>query len=196
MTFYNNSAVDWFFNEETQWQAGFRALRDIILEVDLEETLKWGVPCYTLNGKNVVLIHGFKTYFAILFMKGALLADPEGILIQQTENVQSSRQIRFESLEEVLLRKETIINYVKEAVQLEQAGKKVELKTVREYPVPEELNEKFEELPELKEAFEKLSGGRQRAYLLHFASAKQRKTRMSRIEKYMPQILDGKGMDD
>lgn len=192
-----NPAVNWFFNEEGQWREAFQVLRNIVLDEDeLEETLKWGVPCYTLNGKNVVLIHGFKAYFGMLFVKGALMADTDGLLIQQTENVQSGRQIRFESVAEVAEKEESIRRYVKEAIELERSGKKVALKAVKEYPIPEELNEAFKEMPQLKEAFDQLSGGRQRAYLLHFASAKQAKTRISRIEKYTPQILAGKGMDD
>lgn len=191
-----NPKVDFYFNKSSQWQEAYGHLRAMILDCGLTEELKWGVPCYTLEDKNVVLIHGFKEYCAILFMKGALMEDTKGILIQQTENVQSARQIRFTSAEEIIKLKATIKAYVKEAIKVEKAGLKVELKKTAEYAMPEELQSKLDKDADLKKAFLALTPGRQRGYIFHFSQAKQAKTREARIEKYIPQILDGKGIDD
>ena len=191
-----NPQVNWFFNKQGKWQEAFQELREIILECGLKEELKWGCPCYTHQKSNIVLIHGFKDYCALLFMQGALLKDPKKIMVQQTKNVQSARQIRFSGIEDILKNKATIKAYVKEAVKNDKAGLKVEMKATTEYEIPEEFQTAIGEMPELKAAFYKLTPGRQRAYLLHFASAKQSKTRMDRVEKYIPKILDGKGLDD
>jgi uncharacterized protein YdeI (YjbR/CyaY-like superfamily) len=162
----------------------------------LIEELKWGVPCYTFQGSNVVLIHGFKEYCALLFHKGALLNDAEGVLIQQTENVQSARQIRFTNLQEIIELSKVLKSYVFEAIEVEKAGLKVELKKTKEYDIPEEFQVKLDADPGLKEAFYSLTPGRQRGYLLHFSAAKQAKTREARVEKLIPQILSGKGLND
>lgn len=191
-----NPKVDAVLKKEKTWREEFEKLRAIALECSLTEELKWGWPCYTYQGSNVVLIHGFKTYCALLLFKGALLKDPKGILIQQTENVQAARQIRFTRLSEIVERKSTLKDYIQEAVALEKAGVKVDFKKASEFKIPEELKNKFAEMPGLKTAFEGLTPGRQRAYLLHFSAAKQSKTREARIEKYTPRILRGKGIDD
>lgn len=191
-----NPKVDFYFTKAKQWQDEYSKLRVIILDCGLTEELKWGVPCYTYEGKNVVLIHGFKEYCAILFHKGALLKDPKGILIQQTKNVQATRQIRFTNMHDVLDLQPAIKAYIKEAIAIEKSGAKVELKETREFEMPVELKAVLEANPKLKKAFEALTPGRQRGYLLYFSSAKQAKTRQARIEKYMPQILAGKGLDD
>lgn len=191
-----NPKVDWFFNKDTQWQKEYQRLRTIILDCGLTEELKWGQPCYTLSTKNIVLIHGFNEYCALLFMKGALMNDPKGILIQQTENVQSARQIRFTNLQEIVDLEADLKLYVREAIEVEKSGAKVEFKETKEFFMPEELKEKFDEMPELKQAFEALTPGRQRGYLLHFSAPKQSKTREARIEKCVPQILEGKGLND
>ncbi|WP_057938293.1 YdeI/OmpD-associated family protein [Algoriphagus resistens] len=191
-----NTKVDFFFDKPTQWQKEYRQLRALVLDCGLTEELKWGVPCYTFQGSNIVLIHGFKEYCALLFHKGALLQDAEHILIQQTENVQSARQIRFTDVKEIIDIKSLLKSYIFEAIEVEKAGLKVELKKTKEYPVPEEFQVKLDENPELKAAFEALTPGRQRGYLLHFGSAKQAKTREERIEKLIPQILNGKGLND
>lgn len=191
-----NPKVDFFFEKPTQWQKEYRQLRALVLDCGLTEELKWGVPCYTFQGSNVVLIHGFKEYCALLFHKGALLQDAEHILIQQTENVQSARQIRFTDVKEIVEIKSLLKSYIYEAIEVEKAGLKVELKKTKEYKIPEEFQVKLDEIPELKAAFEALTPGRQRGYLLHFASAKQAKTREERVEKLIPQILNGKGLND
>lgn len=191
-----NPKVDFFFNKATQWQQEYEQLRKIVLDCGLTEELKWGVPCYTLNDKNVVLIHGFKEYCALLFMKGALMADPEGILIQQTENVQSARQIRFTSVQEIKKLTPVLKTYIYDAMQVEKAGLKVALKKTKDYEMPEEFQHKLDEVSGLKAAFEALTPGRQRAYIFHFSQPKQAKTRLARVEKYVQQILDGKGLDD
>ncbi len=191
-----NPKVDFYFNKASQWQKEYGELRKIILDCGLTEELKWGVPCYTFEGKNVVLIHGFKEYCAILFMKGALMPDAKGILIQQTENVQSARQVRFTSAEEIVKLKATIKVYVNEAIKIERSGLKVELKKTAEYEVPEEFQSKLDKDKNLRSAFEALTPGRQRAYIYYFSQAKQSKTREARVDKYIPQILDGKGLDD
>lgn len=191
-----NPKVDFYFRKAEKWQAELEKLRVIILDCGLTEELKWGVPCYT-NGKgNVVLIHAFKDYCAMFFTKGALLTDPEGILVQQTENVQGGRQIRFSDLRDIVAMERTLRAYVHEAAEIEKTGLKVALKKVADFDIPEEFMKKLDEMPSLRTAFDALTPGRQRAYLLYFGSAKQAKTRESRIGKYIPHILDGKGMDD
>lgn len=189
-----NSKVDWFFNKDTKWQDEYKHLRKICLECGLNEELKWGCPCYTFEGSNIVLIHGFNDYCALLFHKGVLLKDPEDILIQQTENVQSARQIRFTSVQEIVELESVIKAYIGEAVEVEKAGLEVDFKKTEEFDIPEEFQEKLDENPDLKKAFEALTPGRQRGYLLHFSGAKQSKTRERRVEKYIPKILDGKGL--
>ncbi|MDB5139926.1 MAG: hypothetical protein JWR12_1842 [Mucilaginibacter sp.] len=191
-----NPKVDFFFNKAKQWQEEYEKLRMIALDCGLTEELKWGCPCYTLNKQNIVLIHGFKEYCAFLFFKGALLNDNHGILIQQTENVQSARQIRFVNLREIVELEAVLKAYIYEAIEVEKAGLKVALKTTAEFNVPAEFQYKLDHIPALKTAFEALTPGRQRGYLFHFSQPKQSKTREARVEKYIPQILDGKGLDD
>ena len=191
-----NPKVDWFFTKASKWQEEYSELRMLILDCGLTEELKWGCPCYTIEKSNIVLIHGFKNYCALLFMQGALLKDPKGILIQQTENVQSARQMRFTNIQEILKSKSTIKAYIKEAVKIDKAGLKVELKKTTEYKIPVEFKTVLDDMPELKTAFQSLTPGRQRGYLLYFSTAKQSKTRENRIEKYLQQILDGKGLED
>ncbi|GGC14214.1 hypothetical protein GCM10011386_02360 [Parapedobacter defluvii] len=191
-----NPKVDWFFNEDSKWKREYAALRRIILDCGLTEELKWGQPCYTFHRKNIVLIHGFKEYCALLFFKGALLKDDHGILIQQTENVQAARQIRFTTVKEITALEQTLKAYVHQAVEVEKAGLKVPLKKTEDFTIPEELQQKLEEFPALKTAFKALTPGRQRAYIFYFSQAKQSKTRESRIEKYIPKILEGKGLMD
>jgi uncharacterized protein YdeI (YjbR/CyaY-like superfamily) len=191
-----NPKVDWFFNKATKWQEAYEQLRTIVLDCKLTEELKWGCPCYTLNESNIVLIHGFKDYCALLFMQGALLKDPKGILIQQTVNVQSARQIRFTHVDEIMKLKTSLKTYIKNAIEVEKSGVKVELKKTSEFKMPEEFQNVLNDMPELKKAFYKLTPGRQRGYLLYFSSAKQIKTREARIEKCIQAILDGKGLDD
>lgn len=191
-----NPKVDWFFNKPTKWKEEYAALRTIALDCRLTEELKWGVPCYTLQNSNIVLIHGFKNYCAFLFHKGALLKDEKGVLIQQTENVQAARQIRFTGIDEINRLKKVLKAYIKEAIALEKAGVKVEMKETSEFKMPEEFRNVLEDMPELKKAFYALTPGRQRGYLLYFSSAKQSKTRESRIEKYVDKILNGKGLED
>ncbi|MEO6850536.1 MAG: YdeI family protein [Mucilaginibacter sp.] len=191
-----NPKVNWFFDKDTTWQEEYEKLRMICLDTGLVEELKWGCPCYTYQNSNIVLIHGFKEYCALLFMKGALLNDTHGILIQQTENVQSARQIRFTNLQEIADTEPLLKAYIYEAIELEKAGLKVVLKKPTEFKIAEEFQSKLDHIPSLKAAFEALTPGRQRGYLLHFSQAKQSKTREARIEKYIPQILAGKGLDD
>jgi len=191
-----NPKVDFFFSKGKPWQPEFEKLRTIILGCGLTEELKWGVPCYTFENSNIVLIHGFKEYCAILFVKGALLKDPQGVLIQQTEHVQSARQIRFTKVPEIVALEATLKAYIQEAIQVEKAGLKVEYKPASEYSMPEEFINKLEGVPGLQDAFEALTPGRQRGYLLYFSAPKQSKTRAARIEKYIPQILNGKGLND
>ncbi len=191
-----NTKIDPFFNKAKQWKEEFGKLREIVLDCELTEDFKWMHPCYTYDGKNVVLIHGFKEYCALLFHKGALLRDPHGILIQQTENVQAARQLRFTSAEQIEEMQLIIKTYIDEAIEVEKAGLQVEFKKTSDYEVPEELENKFVEIPDLKTAFEALTPGRQKGYLYYFSGAKQSKTRESRIEKYIPHILNGKGIDD
>jgi uncharacterized protein YdeI (YjbR/CyaY-like superfamily) len=191
-----NPRVDFFFNQTTQWQAEFKKLRAIMLACGLNEELKWGVPCYTHEKRNIVLMHGFKDYCALLFVKGVLLQDAEGILVRQTANVQAGRQVRFTSVREIVQRESILKAYVQEAVEMEKAGLKVPHKETAEFSVPEEFITQLEEVPGLQDAFEALTPGRQRAYLLYFAAPKQAKTRVARIEKSTPQILKGKGLND
>ncbi|TFG93073.1 MAG: hypothetical protein E4G71_01040 [Candidatus Atribacteria bacterium] len=191
-----NSRVDFFFNKARKWQEEYEKLRTIVLDCGLTEELKWGVPCYTLQKSNIVLIHGFKEYCALLFHKGALLNDTNGILIQQTENVRAARQIRFTNLKEIVELESTIKAYIFEAIEAEKAGLKVELKTPTEFSIPDEFQKKLDERPDLKAAFEVLTPGRQRGYLLHFSQPRQSKTRESRVEKCIPQILGGMGLND
>jgi len=191
-----NPKVDFFFNKAKKWKEEFETLRTIILDCQLTEELKWGVPCYTIDKKNVVLMHGFKEYCAILFVKGALLKDKKGILIQQTENVQSARQIRFTNVREIVKMESLIKAYVKEAIEVKQAGLKVELKKTSDYKIPAEFQTQLDKNPALKEAFYALTPGRQRAYIFYFSQPKQSKTREARIEKYIDVIMDGMGLND
>ncbi|MCK0144737.1 YdeI family protein [Arenibacter sp. F26102] len=191
-----NPELDFFFNKASKWQDAYKKLRMLILDCGLTEELKWGKPCYTFKGTNIVLIHGFKEYCALLFHKGALLKDTNGILVQQTENVQAARQIRFTNAAEIAEMETTLKAYIFEAVEVEKAGLKIDFKKTKEYKVPEEFQKKLNETPELKSAFESLTPGRQRGYLLHFSQPKQSKTRVSRIEKCLEQILNGKGLND
>jgi uncharacterized protein YdeI (YjbR/CyaY-like superfamily) len=191
-----NPKVDWFFTKATPWQKEYGQLREILLDCGLVEELKWGCPCYRYEKSNIVLIHGFKEYCALLFFKGALLKDPKKILIQQTENVQAARQIRFTNLREILKLKATIRAYVFEAVKVEEAGLKVSFKKTKEFSMPDEFKKKLDKAASLKKAFYDLTPGRQRGYLLYFSSAKQTKTRETRVEKCIPKILDGKGLED
>jgi uncharacterized protein YdeI (YjbR/CyaY-like superfamily) len=191
-----NSKVDFFFSKAKKWQEEFEKLRMIILDCGLTEELKWGVPCYTFEKRNIVLIHGFKEYCAILFIKGALLQDVHGLLIQQTENVQAARQIRFTNVREIVEMEPILKAYIHEAIEVENAGLKVNYKKTPEFIIPEEFINKLEEVPGLQDAFDALTPGRQRAYILYFSAPKQSKTRESRIEKCMPQILNGKGLND
>ncbi|BET56358.1 MULTISPECIES: YdeI/OmpD-associated family protein [Bacillus] len=191
-----NPKVDEFLSKAKKWKEEFEKLRTIILDCELTEDFKWMHPCYTYNNKNVVLIHGFKEYCALLFHKGALLQDAHGILIQQTENVQAARQIRFTNVQEINELENILKAYIHEAIEVEKAGLKVEVNKNIELNIPEELQKKFDEIPALKTAFEALTPGRQRAYTLYFSQAKQSKTRESRVEKYVQKILDGKGLKD
>jgi uncharacterized protein YdeI (YjbR/CyaY-like superfamily) len=191
-----NPKVDEFISRATKWQEEYKQLRIIILDCGLDEELKWGVPCYTFKQKNIVLIHGFKQYCAILFVKGALLNDARGVLIQQTQNVQAARQIRFTNVQEIIELKSTLKAYILEAIELEKAGVKVNYKKTPDYLIPEEFQSKLDQIPTLKSAFESLTPGRQRAYLYYFSQPKQSKTRLARVEKYVPQILNGKGLND
>ena len=191
-----NPDVDFFFTRAAKWQDELAGLRTILLGCPLKEELKWGVPCYTLDGTNIVLIHAFKDYCALLFFKGALLSDPQGRLVQQTQNVQAARQLRFTSFDEIAAMRAAVKAYVKEVIAVEKAGLKVAFKETADFAMPDEFLAALERTAGLKAAFDALTPGRQRAYLLHFSSAKQAKTREARIEKSMPQIFAGKGLDD
>ncbi len=207
-----NPKVDWFFNKATKWQKEYEKLRAIVLDCGLTEELKWGCPCYTFpvsagplrrdgdeaskQKSNIVLLHGFKEYCALLFFKGVLLKDSSGILIQQTKNVQAARQIRFTNVREIITLEKILKAYIYEAIEVEKAGLKVKLKKTSEFKIPEEFKNKLEKSPVLKTAFKALTPGRQRAYLFYFSQPKQSKTREARVEKYMQQILSGKGLDD
>jgi uncharacterized protein YdeI (YjbR/CyaY-like superfamily) len=191
-----NPKVDFYFSKANKWQEEIKRLRTIVLGCGLTEELKWGCPCYTFQKTNIVLIHVFKEYCALLFFKGALLHDTEGILVQQTRNVQVARQIRFTGVKEIVQMKSSLKAYIFEAIEVEKSGLKPTLKKTVEYAIPEEFQKKLDKTPALKSAFKALTPGRQRGYLLYFSAAKQSKTRESRIEKCMPQILEGKGLDD
>lgn len=196
MASVQNKRVDVFFKNEKRWRAELEELRAIALTTDLTEDLKWMHPCYTLDNANVFLLHGFKEYCAVLFMKGVLMKDPQGILIQQTANVQAGRQIRFTSLEEIVKLKKTIKSYMNEAIAIEESGGQVPVKKSQDFEVPQEIVAKLKKHPGLLVAFNKLSPGRRRAYVLHFTAAKQEKTVDSRIEKALPAILKGKGLNE
>jgi uncharacterized protein YdeI (YjbR/CyaY-like superfamily) len=191
-----NPKVDFFFSKTQKWQEEFKKLRTIILDCGLTEEMKWGVPCYTFQESNIVLVHGFKEYCAILFVKGALLKDAKGILIQQTENVQAGRQIRFTNVREIVKLEPILKAYIHEAIEVEKAGLKVKLKKTADYKIPKELQNKLDENLALKEAFYALTPGRQRGYIYYFSQPKLSKTRESRVEKYIDQILDGMGLND
>jgi uncharacterized protein YdeI (YjbR/CyaY-like superfamily) len=191
-----NPKVDFYFNKADKWQEEFEKLRMIVLDCQLNEELKWGCPCYTFQNGNIVLIHGFKEYCALLFFKGALLQDSNNILIQQTDNVQAGRQIRFTNVREIIAMETILKAYIYEAIEIERAGLKVELKKQTEYNIPEEFQQKLDKISELKSAFEALTPGRQRAYILYFSDPKQSKTRESRVEKSIPQIFNGKGLNE
>ena len=191
-----NPKVDWFFSKDTKWQKEYEQLRMIILDCGLNEELKWGCPCYTFLNTNIVLIHGFKEYCALLFFKGALLNDSADILIQQTKNVQSARQVRFTNVKEIVKMEKKLKAYVYEAIEIEKAGLKVKLKKTTDFTIPEEFQNKLNKIPALKTAFNKLTPGRQRAYIFYFSQPKLSKTRESRVEKSLKQILIGKGLND
>lgn len=191
-----NPKVDFYFSKATRWQKEIGKLRTIVLDCGLTEMLKWGVPCYMFQKSNIVLIHVFKEYCALLFFKGVLLNDPHGILIQQTKNVQVARQIRFTNAREIAEREAIVKAYIYEAIEVEKAGVKVKLKQSSAFSIPEEFQKQLDKNPALKTAFNALTPGRQRGYLLYFSAAKQSKTRESRVEKYIRQILKGKGLED
>lgn len=191
-----NPKVDAFLKRQNKWRAEFEKLREILLSIGLEEELKWGHPCYALDGKNVVLMHGFKEYCAVLFHKGALLKDPERVLVQQTKNVQAARQIRFTSVQQVKKLEKTVKAYVREAIAIERAGLKVQFKKTEDFEVPEELRSRLGANAKLKKAFAALTPGRQRAYIFHFSQPKRPETRAARVEKNIPRILEGLGLDD
>jgi len=191
-----NPKVDFYFSKAKNWQEELEKLRMIVLDCGLTEELKWGVPCYAFQERNIVLIHAFKEYCALLFFKGALLKDTSGILIQQTENVQAARQIRLTGVREIVKMKPILKAYIDEAIEVEKAGLKVNLKKTVEFTIPEEFQNKLNEIPALKTAFDALTPGRQRAYILYFSAPKQSKTRESRVEKCMQQILNGMGLND
>jgi uncharacterized protein YdeI (YjbR/CyaY-like superfamily) len=192
-----NTEAQHFFEKAKKWKDEFLLLREIISENQLlEEEYKWMHPCYTFEGKNIVLIHGFKEYCALLFHKGALLSDPQAILIQQTANVQSARQVRFTGVEEILKLKQILKDYIREAIEIEKSGVKIELKKTSDYPVPEEFQKVLDEDTTLNKAFYSLTPGRQKGYLFYFNQATQSKTREARIQKFYQHILDGRGLDD
>ena len=190
-----NSKVDEHINQSKQWKSEMNALRTIILDCQLAEDFKWGKPCYSFQGKNIVIIQGFKEYFVLLFFKGGIMKDSKHLLVKMGENTQAGRQMRFENVQDILDKKSIIKDYIFEAVEIEERGEKVEIKK-EATPIPEEFQIKLNENPELKSAFESLTPGRQRAYLFHFSATKQSKTRESRIEKSKPNILEGKGMNE
>jgi uncharacterized protein YdeI (YjbR/CyaY-like superfamily) len=191
-----NPKVDFYFDKAGKWQKEIEQLRTIVLDCGLMEELKWGCPCYTFQRANIVLIHVFKDYCAYLFFKGALLNDPEGILVQQTKNVQSARQIRFTNVKEIGKLESALKAYIYEAIEVEKAGLKVKLKKTKDFAIPEEFQKKLNKMPALKKAFNALTPGRQRAYIFYFSQAKLSKTREARVEKYVKQILKGKGLED
>ena len=191
-----NQKVDWFFDKDTKWQKEYQQLRTLILDCGLTEELKWGCPCYTYQTNNVVLIHGFKEYCALLFHKGVLLNDSEKLLIQQTKNVQAARQMRFTNLQELIDLKSVIKSYIFEAIEVEKAGLEVNMKKTADFEMPAELSQAFESNSELETAFYNLTPGRQRGYLLYFSEAKKSKTRTGRIEKSTQKIVEGKGYNE
>jgi uncharacterized protein YdeI (YjbR/CyaY-like superfamily) len=191
-----NPKVDFYFDQANKWQEEQEQLRTIVLDCQLTEELKWDSPCYTFQQKNIVLIHAFKEYCALLFFKGALLQDTNGILVRQSESVQAARQIRFKSIQEIIEQKTILKAHIYEAIEVEKAGLQVKFKKTSDFPIAEEFQKKLNEIPDLKTAFETLTPGRQRAYLLHFSAPKQSKTRELKVEKCIPKILDGKGLDD
>ena len=191
-----NPKVDFYFSEAEKWRDELAKLRTIVLDSPLTEELKWGVPCYTFQKSNILLIHVFKEYCALLFVKGALLKDPAGVLIQQTENVQAARQVRFTNIQEIVELEPTLKAYINEAIQVEVSGLKVNYKKAEEFSIPDEFLSKLEDNPDLETAFYALTPGRQRAYLLYFSAPKQSKTRKARVEKFMAQILAGKRLND
>ena len=191
-----NPKVDFYFSKAKKWQEELEQLRTIVLDCGLTEELKWGVPCYTFQKSNIVLIHVFKEYCALLFVKGALLNDTNDILIIQTENTQAARQIRFSNVREIIEIEAILKAYIYEAIEVEKAGLKVDFKKTTEFIIPEEFQNKLNEIPALKRAFDALTPGRQRAYILYFSAPKQSKTRESRVEKCMERILNGKGLND
>jgi uncharacterized protein YdeI (YjbR/CyaY-like superfamily) len=191
-----NPKVDEFLNNAKKWREEFQKLRMICLDCGLTEELKWGKPCYTFQNSNIVLIHGFKEYCALLFFKGALLRDAKRVLIQQTENVQAARQVRFANVREIVKTEHILKAYIKEAIKVEKAGLEVTYKKTSEFAVPEEFQNKLDEIPALKTAFDALTPGRQRGYLFYFSQPKQSTTRESRVEKCVPRILNGKGLND
>jgi len=191
-----NPKVDWFFAKDTKWQKEYEKLRMIVLDCGLIEELKWGCPCYTFENTNIVLIHGFKEYCALLFFKGALLNDPNDILIQQTKNVQSARQVRFTNVREITKMEKILKAYIYEAIEVQRAGLKVKLKKTSDFKIPDEFQKKLNKSATLKTAFDKLTPGRQRAYIFYFSQPKLSKTREARVEKYAKQILIGKGLND
>jgi uncharacterized protein YdeI (YjbR/CyaY-like superfamily) len=191
-----NPKVDGYLRKAKKWQEEFEKLRMIVFEGGLTEEMKWGHPCYTFEKSNVVLIHGFKEYCALLFFKGALLKDAKGILVQQTENVQAARQIRFTNVQEIVKMKPVLKAYIREAIEVEKAGLEVSYKRTAEFKTPKEFQKKLDEVPALKTAFHALTPGRQRGYLLYFSAPKQSKTREARVEKCVRQILNGKGLND
>ncbi len=188
--------VDEYLANLSAWQSEFILLRDMLLNSELTEEYKWSVPCYTFSQKNVLILSVFKNYCALSFFKGSIMSDADNIFVQQTVNTNESRQLRFDSTDDIKQKEQTIIKYISEAIEIEKAGLKVISRPVEDYPVPDELNEKFSELPALKKAFYSLTPGRQKAYLLYFADAKQSATRVQRIEKYVQHIFDGKGIHD
>lgn len=191
-----NPKVDALLRDAAKWKEEFETLRAIVLDCELTEEVKWYQPCYTFQKRNIVLLHGFKEYCALLFFKGVLLKDPKRILIQQTENVQAARQIRFTNVREIVKLKPVLKAFIHEAIEIEKAGVKVKLKKTADYKIPQEFKKKLDELPALKTAFEALTPGRQRGYIFHFSQPKQSKTREARIERCMQQIFNGKGLDD
>jgi len=191
-----NPKVDWYFSKAKKWKQESKTLRTIVLGCGLTEELKWGKPCYTFQNSNIVLIHGFKDYCALLFFKGALLKDPKSILIQQTANVQAARQIRFTNVREIVKMEPILKTYIKEAIAVKKAGLEVTYKKASEFTIPEEFQSKLDEIPAVKTAFDALTPGRQRGYILYFSAAKQSKTRVSRVEKCMQAILKGKGLNE
>lgn len=191
-----NPKVDFFFNKANQWQEEFKKLRTIVLDCGLTEELKWGTPCYTRDSRNIVLMHGFKNYCALLFFKGSLLKDTKDILIQQSANVQAARQIRFTNVDQIGKMKTTLKDYIRQAMEVEKAGLQVTLKKSSEFAMAEEFQHELNKSATLKKAFHALTPGRQRGYLLYFSQPKQSKTRQARVEKCKPQMMKGKGLND